>query len=655
MLIQKIYKSRASLASLSSALLFAAAPHAVAKQGERVDPVITLSQVQSFGNAFVPTVPTSALKRKVAVTNGRKVSAKRKAPVDHFRTGLALKSKGDTNKALIEFLKASQKNPRQINAFYEQALIFRQQGYLKLADSALEQALRIAKSATKPSKTKNKTQIAANDLNRIRLLLATVRLEQGNVGSAAEELSRSLGIPLSVKANDAVDSASSSEKDSPTTVLQSLHPKLEEEESHAKVVEEKFAAKSEQQVEGKNLEGSKEKEQEPAEKTEQAKANASKESANDATVSELIKDGLASLKDHVLSSFSFFSMPRINMEAEKVATSQKDESAKKKSRRDNRKKEKKPAIDTQLAREFANDADENINSTAKVDGMIEDSKEPSKPKTASARKRRSWFEKRLSLSPEIEAKSESNKDKQVVDEGTIEDLTAKNEPVKNQAIENSEDNKANGDKAEIDQRHDVVLTSKTAALTFTPEESTSDEISKNESESAQINESDSFSLTMPESLTKRISLVASLLSAFNNSDKREAAKEKPAEKALDPIDERLKYLAEHGTSSLKEGEAFMFSEESGEATLFMSNGEVIRRTIAIARAHEEVAKLRRPDILIPEELLYNLALMAKILPKQDEPKEIVGEQAESAPKLKAPTLIATPRSFSDWLKGVLNL
>lgn len=653
MLIQKIYKSRASLASLSSALLFAAAPYAVAKQGERVDPVITLSQVQSFGSTLVPTVPPSAVKRKVAVTNGRKVSAKRKAPVDHFRTGLALKSKGDTNKALIEFLKASQKNPRQINAFYEQALIFRQQGYLKLADSALEQALRIAKSATKPSKTKNKTQIAANDLNRIRLLLATVRLEQGNVGSAAEELSRSLGIPLSVKANDAVDSASSSEKDSPTTVLQSLHPKLEEEGSHAKVVEEKFAAKSEQQVEGKNLEGSKEKE--PAEKTEPAKANASKESANDATVSELIKDGLASLKDHVLSPFSFFSMPRINMEAEKVATSQKEESAKKKSRRDNRKKEKKPAIDTQLAREFANDADENINSTAKVDGMIEDSKEPSKPKTASARKRRSWFERRLSLSPEIEAQSESNKDKQIVDEGTIEDLTAKNEPVKNQAIENSEDNKANGDRTEIDQRHDVVLTSKTAALTFTPQESTSDEISKNESESAQINESDSFSLTMPESLTKRISLVASLLSAFNNSGKREAAKEKPPEKALDPIDERLKYLAEHGTSSLKEGEAFMFSEESGEATLFMSNGEVIRRTIAIARGHEEVAKLRRPDILIPEELLYNLALMAKILPKQDEPKEIVGEQAESAPKLKAPTLIATPRSFSDWLKGVLNL
>ncbi len=96
---------------------------------------------------------------------------------------------------------------------------------------------------------------------------------------------------------------------------------------------------------------------------------------------------------------------------------------------------------------------------------------------------------------------------------------------------------------------------------------------------------------MPPALSKRISLVTALLSAFGQ-DKASVAEKTPA-KPVDPIDERLKFLAEHGTSSLREGEAFMFSEESGEATLFMSNGEVIRRTIAVARGHEEVAQLRR--------------------------------------------------------------
>jgi hypothetical protein len=150
--------------------------------------------------------------------------------------------------------------------------------------------------------------------------------------------------------------------------------------------------------------------------------------------------------------------------------------------------------------------------------------------------------------------------------------------------------------------------------------------------------------------------VAALLSAFNYEEKP-AAIEKAPEKPVDPIDARLKYLAEHGTSSLKEGEAFMFSEETGEATLFMGNGEVIRRTIAVARGHEEVAKLRRPDILIPEELIYNLALMAKILPKQDEPKEseISAETKESAPTLKKPEILGKPHSFTDWLKDVLNI
>ncbi len=95
----------------------------------------------------------------------------------HFDQGLVYKKSGDVNRALIEFLQAIKENPRCIRAFYEQALIFRSKGYPKLAESSLCQAL-----AVDPS------------FREARILLATVRLEAGNTGGAAQELTRSLGL-----------------------------------------------------------------------------------------------------------------------------------------------------------------------------------------------------------------------------------------------------------------------------------------------------------------------------------------------------------------------------------------------------------------------------------------------------------------------------
>lgn len=90
-----------------------------------------------------------------------------------------------------------------------------------------------------------------------------------------------------------------------------------------------------------------------------------------------------------------------------------------------------------------------------------------------------------------------------------------------------------------------------------------------------------------------------------------------AKSAAMPDDEyarRMKYLLEHGTASLAPGEAFMFSEETGEGVLFMHHGTSVRRKIAQARDHEEVARLRRPDILGEDgELRYNLSLLGKII------------------------------------------
>src|SRR5437763_257179 len=64
-------------------------------------------------------------------------------PRTHFQRALYLKQRGDLNNSLVEFLKATQENPRLVKAFYEQALIFRERGYLKLAESSLEQAIAV--------------------------------------------------------------------------------------------------------------------------------------------------------------------------------------------------------------------------------------------------------------------------------------------------------------------------------------------------------------------------------------------------------------------------------------------------------------------------------------------------------------------------------
>jgi tetratricopeptide (TPR) repeat protein len=95
----------------------------------------------------------------------------------HYEQGLAFKKAGDANRALIEFLQAIKENPRCTKAFYEQALLFRQKGYPKLAESSLCQALAIDPS-----------------FRDARILLAAVRLEAGNTGGAAQELTRSLGL-----------------------------------------------------------------------------------------------------------------------------------------------------------------------------------------------------------------------------------------------------------------------------------------------------------------------------------------------------------------------------------------------------------------------------------------------------------------------------
>ncbi len=155
-------------------------------------------------------------------------------PRTHFEKAYYFKQKHDFYNALIEFIKSTQENPLLVRGFYEQALIFRERGYLKLAASSLEQAL-----AVKP------------DYQDARILLATISIQQGNVGGAVRELTRSLGLDPSVAKSDnkpdtplqkATKEVSAKVKDAdavfdamPSVILQSIHPEIKNEKKKESV------------------------------------------------------------------------------------------------------------------------------------------------------------------------------------------------------------------------------------------------------------------------------------------------------------------------------------------------------------------------------------------------------------------------------------
>ena len=164
-------KSKTSIRSMLSAQIL--------RNGACIALAANLSILQNL-SALAQELPPDTVKRSLAVAmptpksipqnhqstrnksaaysrNALKAKARAGYPRTHLEKGFYLKQKKDLNGALIEFLNATQENPHLVKGFYEQALIFRERGYRKLAESSLEQAL-----ASKP------------DYNEARVLLATV-------------------------------------------------------------------------------------------------------------------------------------------------------------------------------------------------------------------------------------------------------------------------------------------------------------------------------------------------------------------------------------------------------------------------------------------------------------------------------------------------
>ena len=102
----------------------------------------------------------------------------------------------------------------------------------------------------------------------------------------------------------------------------------------------------------------------------------------------------------------------------------------------------------------------------------------------------------------------------------------------------------------------------------------------------------------------------------------------------------------------------MFSEDTGEAVLFLADGQKIRRIIATPVSSDELLKLRRPDVMVPKELYYDTSLLGKVVPPIPAPPPPAAASPTSIkqpPPFKMEDLMGGSNGFMGWLKGLVHL
>lgn len=616
-------------------------------------------------------VPRNGQKRAPA----SKRNATVKKPVDYMQRGLYFKKQGDLNRALVEFLKASQHNPRLLKAFYEQAVIFRQRGMRKLAESALEQGLAVANNLVESGNAnatgkKGTTSSApsAEECQQLRLLLATIRLEQGNFGGAVQELTKTLGLEVQ---------PAGEEKDSPRTVLQSIHSSvsgaIDGTVNDAKSKTESNSSKTESDANIKPDEqpGSARITAQGADsRGKQADANAMPQnSSRGGMLSQLFSfhwDGLAGIPD-----LNFL--------------------IRKKGKLQPTRRKRRTIIDRWFPPSVTDVPDLEAQSRAArtSDGASQEKQDNAPPPVASNAEVKSSKEPIAASNQEPSSKESpgalsssarpSARDAEPANSHVSEKELADKE-LANEEVANDVDSA--GKTNEVDSKNNECQESETAesssddgriasSLDFAP----SGKWRKVEAGNRAGRAGSPFSIpevfkpgTIASTLTQGAqSLLQSLAtksegdSPATSSEATRTSEQRTGILPIQPDDDeptkRLKFLAENGTASLKEGEAFMFSEETGEATLF-AGGKVVRRQISVPRDSAEVVAERRPDILIPENLMYNISLLARLMPKQGEvpPSQPDNSTDETKqPAFAAPNMLGQSQAFFAWLKELLGV
>ena len=550
-----------------------------------------------------------------------------------FDRGINFKSANDSSRALLEFLKASKENPRYVQAYYEQALIFREKNFKKLAISRLEQAL-----AIEPTFEKG------------RVLLATLKLEEGDISSAVVQLGKTLGLPgketkksetepnhgpswlqrdkTSEKVTDSEASTFDSlENAAPPMILQSLHTLLPNNKARPKNTDREDPLSASLALRG-------------LENSRKISGNSSKSTLSD----------------------------QDSKKAERKAPRR---SARRKVRKNLERKYKK-------YRKFSSASNIKRGFSHWLARVI-----PWAGTFSGARKRQ---EHELAMSLEKDDLKPKSSEKENIPKKALENNKGSwqdwDAPLASSALKEKE--KEADSFSYIDNQEDGYLLP--SVLVSEKEEERSVEPSK-----VSITKSNraerAFELPKPASSPSRKSMLA-----YTPGNKPRATKSNTKEKlsesttqthavtvnSVEILDDdwthRLKDLAENGTGSLKSGEAFMFSEDTGEAVIFLADGKRVRRYVAQPKGTNKMMELRRPDALVPDELTYDTSLLGKIIQGQlDSGKN--GQNKISAghskpitpPSLRAREAPKPPPSFQveeltdgsasvmNWLRSLMRL
>jgi tetratricopeptide (TPR) repeat protein len=605
-----------------------------------------------------------AVTKKSYVKKALRKKVQQSYPRTHMEKGYYLKQKNDLNGALLEFLKATQTDPHQVKGFYEQALIFRTRGYRKLAESSLEQAL-----AIEPK------------YNEARVLLATIRLEQGNLGGAVQELTKSLGLDL----GSATGAGSNESKAGNDTTKNSLQPNLIDSgasnifgaasasSSSIATVASGASGASNSSTAGSSSENSQTKSS-----TSQSSNNTSNSLNNNASglLSIDIPAILQSIHGAIKSPLWFDERTaddaalttndsKTSSEAKVlVSDSEKhDDSGEEKPEKTKQKRSKQRKVKGKKVKE------KKVKSTHSRNGKDDlTSSEESIAATASTSTSTAASTTALPNTKLPPAAEGGSKNSEQLDLAAL--LRASNNATEHANTTHQEAIAATEQKGSFTPN---VATDDATILANVKREANSidDKSPSSRSEVATqmrktiLGENATFNINQNSRPVAGILsniLAAPSQSAASSSEKQATAR--PAVK-LDDDDwaKRLKNYADHGANSLKNGEAFMFAEDTGEASLFLADGTTIRRIIAQPKDSEEVMRERRPDIVGAEDMLYGLSLLGKLIPKFDsQPQANAGASGvipqptpQSVGGFTGDNLMSGTQSFWGWLKSVCKI
>lgn len=490
------------------------------------------------------------------------------APSLHFRKGMFLRKRGNKDAALIEFLKAVEENPHQTRAYYEQALIFKEKGYPKLAQSALEQALAVDPHCSDA-----------------RMLLATIFFESGNLSHAASELGHMFGNAKPVRTSPLSATAPHAKEPQPESEPQFTLPPSPSTSDDLTVSEPDDAAVSE----------AKSASAVPVEDTSTSDPSGLPAATSPVTVrasghgaTELADEKKGWFGVSLDDMFGWLKGPEANASMPAARPSPE-----------------------QLARE-------QFGTTAGA--------EPSEQPVA----------------------------------GWVNNLLAAGDPAGAVNQDQDQGQPPSGEAALTISRSDAsALDALPIPLPTDPSQvQTATRLVREGFKFVSENQSEPGSYLASRSRTKsRKSHPRSYTVSVSTSvaphvvpSGRHASAPLPNGISDDSFARRMRFLVANGTCTLKKGEAFMFSEETGEGVLFLQEGGSVRRKIAAAQDPLQVVQSRRPDVVSGDDVRYQLELLGRVMPPQN------NQPAETETKARTrEQVFGQSEGVTTWMRDILKL